>query len=64
MADELLRVKDYIRNGDTLELSQALQRLGEETSMSAINLHNDLGDQLRHLGQVLIAAAGNVKASA
>jgi hypothetical protein len=64
MVTELQRVREYIRNGDTLELSQSLQRLGQETSRSALSLHNDLGDQLRHLGQVLISAAGNIKASA
>ncbi|WP_303310639.1 hypothetical protein [Hymenobacter sp. BT730] len=63
MVAELQSLKGYLQNGDTLELSQSLQRLGQETSKMAAHLHNNLGDQLRHLGQTLIMAAGNMKVS-
>ncbi|AIZ64430.1 hypothetical protein PK28_13465 [Hymenobacter sp. DG25B] len=64
MVAELQSLRGYLQNGDTLELSQSLQRLGQETSLMAAHLHNNLGDQLRHLGQTLIAAAGNMRLSA
>ncbi|TGE15189.1 hypothetical protein [Hymenobacter elongatus] len=71
VAGELNQLKSYIQAGDRVGTSTLLQRLGEQSSKAASNthevagnhLHNGLGDQLRHLGQLLIMASGNLKVS-
>ncbi|TGE22423.1 hypothetical protein E5K00_19475 [Hymenobacter aquaticus] len=68
-ADELGQLKGYLQNGDRPGAAALMQRLGEQASRAASNthevagahLHNGLGDQLRHLGQLLIMASGNLK---
>lgn len=60
---QLTQLKDHIRSGDKVALSEAMQHLGEQTSQTARDLHNATGDQLRHLGQLLIMASGNIKMS-
>ena len=70
-AADLGQLKSYIQSGDRAGLSTMLQHLGEQASKSAGNvhelagahLHNGLGDQMRHLGQLLIMASGNLKVS-
>ncbi|MCR5889062.1 hypothetical protein LRS06_15050 [Hymenobacter sp. J193] len=56
-------LRSQLQNGDKLAAAHTLQQLGEEASQSALNLHDGLGDQLRHLGQLLVTAAGNMKMS-
>lgn len=63
VVNELNQIKGHIQNGDTPAVTQALQHLGEQTSLAARDMHNATGDQLRHLGQLLIMAAGNLKMS-
>jgi hypothetical protein len=71
MGSDLQQLRDYIRSGDQANVHTLLQRLGEQSSRAASNihtwagdhLHNGIGDQLRHLGQLLVIAAGNAKAS-
>ncbi|UOQ52690.1 hypothetical protein [Hymenobacter cellulosivorans] len=68
-AGELGQLKGYLQNGDRAGAAALMQRLGEQASRAASNthdwagphLHNGIGDQLRHLGQLLIMAAGNLK---
>ncbi|MCB2407637.1 hypothetical protein [Hymenobacter lucidus] len=68
-AADLGQLKGYVQNGDRAGLSALLQHLGEQASKAASNthdlagnhLHNGIGDQLRHLGQLLIMASGNLK---
>jgi|GEM_PF-4318772 len=69
-AAALSQLKEYVQTGDRTNASALLQSLGEQASKSASNAHdwagshghNGIGDQLRHLGQLLIMAAGNLKA--
>ena len=71
MGADLQLLKDYIQSGNKAGAHELLQRLGEQTSRAASSmhswagdhLHNGIGDQLRHLGQLLVMAAGNAKAS-
>ncbi|GGE94000.1 hypothetical protein [Hymenobacter cavernae] len=71
IGSDLQQLRDYVRSGDKANTHELLQRLGEQTSRAASNihtwagdhLHNGIGDQLRHLGQLLVIVAGNVKAS-
>lgn len=56
-------LRSQLQNGDKLAAAHTLQLLGEEASHSAANLHDGLGDQLRHLGQLLVMASGNMKMS-
>lgn len=68
-AEALSQLKEYVQTGDRANAITLLQRLGEQASKSAANvheivgnhLHNGLGDQMRHLGQLLIMASGNLK---
>ncbi|TGE23097.1 hypothetical protein [Hymenobacter metallicola] len=68
-ATDLGQLKSYLQNGDRAGASTLMQHLGEQASRAASNthdwagphLHNGIGDQLRHLGQLLIMAAGNLK---
>ncbi|MCC2547148.1 hypothetical protein LJY25_11880 [Hymenobacter sp. BT175] len=68
-ASALTRLREMIQNGDRVGASALLQTLGEQASRSASNvhewagnhLHNGIGDQMRHLGQLLIMASGNLK---
>ncbi|QDA61191.1 hypothetical protein [Hymenobacter jejuensis] len=70
-AADLQQLKEYMRNGDKTQTGEMLQRLGEQASREASHihtwagdhLHNGIGDQLRHLGQILIMASGNLKVS-
>lgn len=63
IAKELQNLKLYIGSNDTAQISATLQKLGAHTAASARDIHDavGIGDQLRHLGQVLAAASGNVK---
>ncbi|SHI54533.1 hypothetical protein SAMN02745146_0987 [Hymenobacter daecheongensis DSM 21074] len=68
-AAALSQLKQYVQSGDRANASALLQTLGEQASKSAGNiheavgthLHNGLGDQMRHLGQLLIMASGNLR---
>jgi hypothetical protein len=69
VAAALSDLRQAIQSGDRVTTSTLLQRMGEQASKSASNvhdwagshLHNGLGDQMRHLGQLLIMASGNLK---
>ncbi|WBA43815.1 hypothetical protein [Hymenobacter canadensis] len=58
---ELRDLRGYVQNDDRPAMAATLQRLGEHTALTARDLHDGTGDQLRHLGQTLITAAGNLK---
>jgi len=68
LGSDLQNLRGYLRSGDHANTHALLQRLGEQVSRIASSIHtwtdrhNGVGDQLRHLGQLLVAAAGNVKA--
>ncbi|GAA3917823.1 hypothetical protein [Hymenobacter algoricola] len=63
------QLKEFVQTGDRANASALMQRLGEQASKSASSVHdwagphghNGIGDQMRHLGQLLIMAAGNLK---
>lgn len=61
--NELRELRSFVQNDDRANIAASLQRLGEHTSLMARNLHDGTGDQLRHLGQTLVTAAGNLKMS-
>ena len=58
---ELRNLRGHVERDDRAAMAASLQHLGQETSLIARNLHDATGDQLRHLGQTLITAAGNLK---
>ncbi|QJX45666.1 hypothetical protein HMJ29_01425 [Hymenobacter taeanensis] len=60
---ELRNLRGHVQNDDRPAIANSLQHLGQETSLMARNMHDGVGDHLRHLGQVLITAAGNLKMS-
>ncbi|RYU79147.1 hypothetical protein [Hymenobacter persicinus] len=68
-AAALNQLREYVQTGDRANTSALLQQLGEQASKSASNVHdwvgnhghNGIGDQLRHLGQLLIMASGNLR---
>jgi hypothetical protein len=63
------QLKGFIQNGDRASASALMQQLGEQASKAASNVHdwagshghNGIGDQMRHLGQLLVMASGNLK---
>ncbi|SDY06006.1 hypothetical protein [Hymenobacter psychrophilus] len=63
---ELRNLRSYVERDDRPAIAATLQRLGTETSRIAHGMHSltdNTGDQLRHLGQTLVIAAGNLKMS-
>jgi signal transduction histidine kinase len=60
---ELRNLRGYVQSDDRPAMANSLQHLGQETSRIARDMHDGVGDHLRHLGQVLITAAGNLKMS-
>ncbi len=60
---QLRTLRGHMEHDDRLAAAASLQRLGQDTSLMARDLHGGTGDHLRHLGQALIIAAGNLKAS-
>ncbi|WP_022822654.1 hypothetical protein [Hymenobacter norwichensis] len=59
----LRTLRGHIERGDRPAVAASLQQLGQETSVIARDLRGGDGDHLRHLGQALIVASGNLKAS-
>ena len=63
---ELRNLRAHVERDDRPAMAASLQLLGQETSRIAHDLHSftdGTGDQLRHLGQTLVTAAGNLKMS-
>ncbi len=63
---ELRNLRGHVERDDRVGMAASLQLLGQETSRMAHDLHSfsdGTGDQLRHLGQTLVTAAGNLKMS-
>lgn len=63
---ELRNLRAFVERDDRPAIAATLQRLGTETSRIAHGMHSltdNTGDQLRHLGQTLVIAAGNLKMS-
>lgn len=60
---ELRNLRAYVERDDRPAIAGSLQLLGQQTSLIARDMHDGVGDHLRHLGQTLIAAAGNLKVS-
>ncbi|HLK96581.1 MAG TPA: hypothetical protein VK364_02325 [Hymenobacter sp.] len=60
---ELRTLRTHIQNDDRAAIAASLQHIGQQTSLVAHDLHDSTGDHLRHLGQALIVAAGNLKVS-
>ncbi|SNR39466.1 MULTISPECIES: hypothetical protein [Hymenobacter] len=63
LQNELRALRGYVERDDRPAMAGSLQQLGMETSRMAHDMHDGTGDHLRHLGQVLITAAGNLKMS-
>lgn len=63
LQNELRALRGYVERDDRAAIAGSLQHLGQETSRMAHDMHDGTGDQLRHLGQTLITAAGNLKMS-
>jgi hypothetical protein len=59
----LRTLRGHVEHDDRPAIAASLQQLGQETSLVARDLHDETGDHLRHLGQTLITAAGNLKVS-
>ncbi|MBT2557927.1 hypothetical protein J7E24_09030 [Hymenobacter sp. ISL-91] len=63
---ELRNLRGYVERDDRPAMAASLQLLGTETARIARDIHSltdNTGDQLRHLGQTLVIAAGNLKTS-
>ncbi|GAB3227291.1 hypothetical protein GCM10027346_10480 [Hymenobacter seoulensis] len=60
---ELRNLRAHVERDDRAAIAHSLQRLGQDTSLVARDMHDGVGDHLRHLGQTLITAAGNLKVS-
>jgi hypothetical protein len=60
---ELSTLRTHVQNDDRAAIAASLQHLGQQTSLVAHDMHDATGDHLRHLGQALIVAAGNLKVS-
>ena len=63
---ELRNLRAHVERQDRPAIAESLQLLGQQTSRLAHDLHSfadGTGDQLRHLGQTLVTAAGNLKMS-
>ncbi|HEX8426753.1 hypothetical protein [Hymenobacter sp.] len=60
---QLRTLRGHMERNDHPASAVSLQQLGQETSVMARDLRGETGDHLRHLGQALIIAAGNLKAS-
>lgn len=60
--NELRTLRGHVQNDDRAAIAASLQHIGQQTSLMARDLHDGTGDQLRHLGQTLVTAAGNLKA--
>ncbi|SET71121.1 hypothetical protein [Hymenobacter actinosclerus] len=66
LQNELRNLRACVERHDRPAIAASLQLLGEETSRIAHNMHSftdGTGDQLRHLGQTLVTASGNLKMS-
>ncbi|NVO83875.1 hypothetical protein [Hymenobacter terrestris] len=66
LQNELRNLRSYVERDDRPAIAATLQRLGTETSRIAHGMHSltdNTGDQLRHLGQTLVIAAGNLKST-
>lgn len=60
---ELRNLRTHVERDDRPAIANSLQHLGQEVSRMARDMHDGMGDQLRHLGQTLITASGNLKVS-
>lgn len=63
---ELRNLRGFVERDDRPAIAATLQSLGTATSRIAHDMHSltdNTGDQLRHLGQTLVIAAGNLKMS-
>ena len=60
---QLRTLRTHVERDDRPAIAASLQQLGQDTSLAARDMRGETGDHLRHLGQVLITAAGNLKVS-
>ena len=60
---QLRNLRTHVERDDRPSIAASLQQLGQDTSLAARDLHGETGDHLRHLGQTLVIAAGNLKVS-
>jgi len=60
---QLRTLRSHVERDDRPAIAASLQQLGQDTSFIARDLHGETGDHLRHLGQSLVTAAGNLKVS-
>ena len=60
---DLRTLRGHMERGDQPAIASTLQQLGQQTSLIARDLRGGAGDHLRHLGQALVIASGNLKAS-
>lgn len=58
---ELRTLRGHVQNDDRAAIAASLQHIGQQTALIARDLHDATGDHLRHLGQTLVTAAGNLK---